>query len=148
MYKEMKHNAEATYKDLYVSLPIDKHTLIHVEGLGEYGIVDIANIKDSFHVYALLESWTYGEEDMCVVDLTAAPILWITRDDGKKFHKQYEKKLFINRKHIVVESAYNDLQTELEDADIFYGDDELEFWSDDEINNIVPEEVLNPTIKD
>lgn len=140
MYKEFYKQSEEIINDgkkctIYNSLPITKKTLIRVEGLGDYTIIDVGSIGAA-NMFALLESYTYGEEDMCVIDMSTLPIMWITREDGKKFYKEYDKKLFVPKKYIAIESAYNDLTTELEDADILGINDELEYWTDEEINDI------------
>ena len=107
-------------------------TLIRVEGLDDYTIIDALSID--INTYLLLESYAYGEEDMCIIDITTAPIIWMQREDGKPFHKHYEKKAWFSKDRIVVECAYNDIITELEDCGIIENNSECYIWENEEID--------------
>ena len=118
------------------TLPITKSTPIRVEGLGDYGIVDVLTYCGNFNyvTYALLEHWTRGEDDMCVVKLTGCLPLWIIREGGKKFYDKYDRKFFLPRGKIIIESACNSLDCELIDYCAIEFDELVKWWSDEEID--------------
>ena len=123
---------EATY-----SLPFDRDTNFYVEGHGHYTIIDVASYSGS--VYALLESNTCGEEDMMVVELPQSNIKllkpydeWMMRIPGRS--KMYEYEVFIPRRKIIVETAYNDIVTELVESILDSVDEGLiSVWTVEEI---------------
>lgn len=115
-----------------IEFDFDKHQLIRVEGLGYYTIIDMGTVSTT--TYALLESWDYGEEDMCVIAMPHN-FMWLTKENDKPFANGNQKCLFIPKKKIVVEVAYNTLSSELTDAGYIVDDDELEYWTDEEMED-------------
>lgn len=113
-----------------IEFDFDKQQIIRVEGLGYYTIIDMGNVSTT--TYALLESWDYGEEDMCVVMMPHNP-MWLTKENDKPFAGGNKQCLFIPKKRIVVYDAYNGLLSELTDAGYIVNDDELEYWTDEEM---------------
>ena len=133
MYKEFENGVK-------ISLPLTMDTNIYVEGYGTYTILDVASF--GLDIYALLESNIRGEEDMLVVTLpiSKSKLRIIKRYDGKQIlpsgrSTKVDYIIFLREKEVGCE-AYNDLKTELE---AFLDEEKieaLEFWSEEEIDNI------------
>ena len=123
---------EGTY-----SLPFNKDTNFYVDGHWHYTIIDVASYNGS--VYALLESNTCGEEDMLVVELPQSNIKLLRLYDEGMMRipgrsKMYEYEVFIPRRKIIVETAYNDIVTELVENLLDSVDEELiSVWTDEDI---------------
>lgn len=82
--------------------------------------------------YVLLENNAVGEDWTMVIKLPKN-IWWLYNDNGTTPEKS---RCFIPCPFIIVESAWNDLGTELEDADVIDDKSELVFWTSEEINSI------------
>jgi len=133
MYKEFENGVK-------ISLPWTTDTNIYVEGHGTYTILDVAS--SGLDIYALLESNIRGEEDTLVVTLPVlkSKLRIIKRYDGEQMlpagrSTKADYIVFLREKEVVCE-AYNDLKTELEALLNEERIEALEFWSEEEINDI------------
>lgn len=123
MFKIMKNGTTWGY-------PLDMKSKIKCEGYrGFYTIIDAATYKSE--VYVLLEHNTYGDEVAYVLAvLPTACLRWYVVD---KYNGQQEKSFFI-RERDILEDTYDSIDIAIHDH--YYGviDDDIEFWTDDEIN--------------
>lgn len=114
------------------SYPLDKKSKIKCEGyVGSYSVLDAATYENE--VYVFLEHNTYGDETAYLLAvLPTNNLRWyvVDKNDGSQI-----KHLFIRSQDILEES--------FDSIDIVLGDyypnteiDEIEFWTDEEINTI------------
>lgn len=117
-----------------IEFNFNKKQIIRVEGLGYYTIIDMGTVSTT--TYALLESWDDGEDDMCVI-MMPRNIMWLEYDNDRLCFKNGNRKcLFIPARRVVVDAAYNSLTSELTDAGYIVNDDELEYWTEEEMEVI------------
>lgn len=112
--------------------PLDRKSNIKCEGYrGLYTIIDAAVYKSE--VYVLLEHNTYGDE--APYNLAVLPTACLRWYVVEKFNGKEEKSFFI-RERDILEETYDSIDIAIQDH--YYGviDDEIEFWTDEEIDNM------------
>lgn len=119
-----------------IKFPFTMVTNFRVEQETDYiktfTIISAATDTKTGKTYVLLENNAIGEEWTMVVKLPKN-IWWLYNDNGTTPEKS---RCFIPYPFVVVENAWNDLETELEDADVVEDKSELVIWTEEEINNI------------
>lgn len=126
MLKTMKSGVTYSY-------PLDKRSKFKCEGyVGSYSIIDAATYQDE--VYVFLEHNTYGDETACILAvLPLACLRWYVVD---KMNGKQEKYFFI-RERDILEESFDTISIAIDDH--YNGAvelDEIEFWEDEEINNM------------
>ena len=122
---------KTTKSGVTYSFPLDKKSKIKCEGYkGSYTIIDAATCADE--VYVLLEHNFYGDETACL--LAALPLdclRWYMVDKGDKQIKRF----FIQSEDILAET-WDSICDTLPDHYPQVELDEIEIWTDEEINNM------------
>lgn len=117
------------------SYPLDKKTSIKCEGyIGYWSIIDAATYDGRVHI--LLEHNTYGDDAQFILAiLPVTCLIWYVVD---KCNGKQNKSFFI-RMGDILEETYNTISDALGDHYSKAGFDDLdniEFWTDEEINNM------------
>ncbi len=113
--------------------PLDKKSNFKCEGYsGLYSMIDAATYKDE--VYVLLEHNWYGDETallLAVLPMDCFRWYVVETSSGKT-----QKSFFIKLQDIL-EETYDSIDIALSDHYPDVEPDDIEFWTDEEINNIV-----------
>lgn len=127
MLKTMKSGVTWSY-------PLDMKSNIKCEGYrGSYTIIDAAIYQNE--VYIFLEHNTYGDEVPCLLAVLPVGCLrWYTVE---KFNskRKHEKYFFIRERDIIAES-YDTISLALSDCYPIAELEEIDIWSDEEIDNM------------
>ena len=125
MKKTMKSGVSYEY-------PLDKHSEIKCEGyVGSYSIIDAVTYDSK--VYVFLEHNLYGDEtELLLAILPDNCLRWyvVERLNGENC-----KRFFIPSNSILAES-YDTISIALSDCYPIADLDEIEIWTDEEINNM------------
>ena len=117
-----------------IKFPFDSKTTFRVEQetnhCKDFTIIDAVTLKNG-RTAVLLENDEIGEE-WCVIALLPKKIInWLVQND----EPNNKKKVFLPYQLIIIDSAYNDITTELEEAGYIEDESEVEIWTQEEINN-------------
>lgn len=114
------------------SYPLDKKSKIKCEGYyGSYTIIDAATYDGE--VYVFLEHDFYGDETACLLAvLPVKDLRWyvVDKNDGSQI-----KRLFI-RSDDILEESFDTISIALGDYDPDADLEDIEFWTDEEIDTI------------
>ena len=124
MLKTMKSGVTYSY-------PLDRKSKIKCEGYrGSYTIIDAASCEED--VFVLLEHNFYGDETACLLALLPLDCLrwYVVEKDGKQ-----TKCFFVQSENIIAETWDSIIDTLSDDYPQTYLDG-VEFWTDEEIDNM------------